>query len=633
MTTVPEFDPTAAPVIDDLTFEDLLRIALEDVPGVSQGRWTVHGPVDPGVTLLELFAWQFEQRLFMADQVTEPVTRASLRLLGIADASAPTAAVTVLSFQPRAAPVTLAAGTLMNLDGDAAGRSFTLDDAVAVLPIGAIEVAGSLQSDGDTFEFRHHYTGPALADLTVSLLVDVAAAPGVAPSWAAAAAGAPPPATLTWTAVGPDESEAAVAVTDETGGFRRSGLLRLPWPAVWNTVGAAPCRLRARAVRASLTEPATVRGVHANAVPARHLQLQQFDVHEQLRTFAPLPRQRLALPGTAGVLCAGSGEVTLRVTEIDGETQVWTSVSDWTWVGPSDRVLIADRARGELLFGDGRTGRILRVLPDAPAIVEYALGGGEVGNVGPGGTWVRDGGAELAENPVPATGGREAEPLERATMRAGGELRRAGRTVTASDMKELALATPGVGIQRAHASVGLHPGFPCVDVPSAVTVTVVPHADRDRRSSEWTRAPRPDEGALSAVAAQLASGRLVGQEIFVLPPAYRRVTVWLTVSQTSRNDLLEARVGEALLAYLDPLRGGSQGDGWPFGGPVRPSALVGVVRKVLGPEAEVGDLSAAIDDGDPSDCVDQIIGERELVWLGAVHVTWATSVPAGAGLL
>src|SRR6185312_616216 len=111
--------------------------------------------------------------------------------------------------------------------------------------------------------FRHHYTGPALADLTVSLLVDVAAAPGVAPSWAAAAAGAPPPATLTWTAVGPDESEAAVAVTDETGGFRRSGLLRLPWPAVWNTVGAAPCRLRARAVRASLTEPATVRGVHA----------------------------------------------------------------------------------------------------------------------------------------------------------------------------------------------------------------------------------------------------------------------------------------------------------------------------------------------------------------------------------
>ena len=49
------------------------------------------------MTLLELFAWQFEQRLFMADQVTEPVTRASLRLLGIADAPTPTAAGTVLS--------------------------------------------------------------------------------------------------------------------------------------------------------------------------------------------------------------------------------------------------------------------------------------------------------------------------------------------------------------------------------------------------------------------------------------------------------------------------------------------------------------------------------------------------------
>jgi hypothetical protein len=633
VTTVPEFDPTAAPVIDDLTFEDLLRIALEEVPGASQGRWTVHGPVDPGVTLLELFAWQFEQRLFMADQVTEQVTRAGLRLLGISAASAPTAASTVLSFQPTAAPVVLAAGTLVDLDGDAAGRGFTLDETVSVLPVGAIEVAGSLQNDGDTLEFRHHYTGPALADQTVSLLVDVAAAPGVAPSWAPGAVDVPPPAALVWTAAGPDGSETAVAVIDDTGGFRRSGLLRLPWPAVWNTVGAAPCRLRARAVLASLTEPAAVRGVYANAVPARHRQQQQLDVREQLRAFAPLPSQRLALPGAAGVLCAGTGEVTLRVTEIDGSQQVWTSVSDWTWVGPDDRVMVADRTRGELLFGDGRSGRILRTLPDAPAIVEYAVGGGEIGNIGSGGSWVRDGGAERAANPVPATGGGEAEPLERATVRASGELRRAGRTVTASDVEDLARATPGVGIQRAHASVALHPGFPCVDVPAAVTVTVVPHADRERRFSEWTRAPRPDAGALSAVVAQLASARLIGQEIFVLPPSYRQVTVWLTVSQSSRNELLEARITEALLKYLDPLEGGSEQDGWPFGGPVRPSALVGVVRAVLGPEAEVGDLSVALDGGAPNDCVDQIIGARELVYLGEVHASWAAALPAGAGLL
>ena len=57
---------------------------------------------------------------------------------------------------------------------------------------------------------------------------------------------------------------------------------------------------------------------------------------------------------------------------------------------------------------------------------------------GSGGAWVRDGGAERAVNPVPATGGREAEPLDRTTMRAGGELRRAARTVTVSDAEDLA---------------------------------------------------------------------------------------------------------------------------------------------------------------------------------------------------
>ena len=119
----------------------------------------------------------------------------------------------------------------------------------------------------------------------------------------------------------------------------------------------------------------------------------------------------------------------------------------------------------------------------------------------------------------------------------------------------------------------------------------------------------------------------------MLPPLYRGVTVWLTVSQSSRNEQLEARITDALLTYLDPLEGGSEHDGWPFGGPVRPSALVGVVRAVLGQEAEVGDLSVALDRGAASNCSDQVIGARELVYLDELHVSWAAALPAGAGLL
>jgi hypothetical protein len=632
MTELAGFDPAGELTIDDLRFADLLRIALEDAPGASQGRWTLHGPVDVGVTFLELFAWQLEQRLFMAEQVTAPVVRASLRLLGLTDPSPTRAATTVLCLRPGPAAATLPAGTLMNLEHDTLGRGVTLDEPVTVLPMGPVEVGGRLLAAGDQLELAHDHLGPRLAGRPVSLLVDLSEAPGVAPQWSRAAVEVPPAAELSWTAVGPDGTEAAVAVTDGTGGFRQSGLLRLAWPEVWDRLGGGRCRLRVRAVRGGWTEAVAVRGVYPNAVRATHRQPRQVDVSAQLQALLPLPGQRLQLPGTAGAVLDGPGDVWLRLTEVDGSEHTWTSVADWTWVGPDERVLVVDRARGELVFGDGRSGRVPRPRSAATATVGYALGGGPVGNVGSGSAWARDGGAELASNPLTAEGGAESEPLAAAAQRAAADLARADRTVTAADAEELALATPGVGLQRAHASLGLHPDFPCVEVPTALSVTVVPSAAREAAPAGWTRAPRPDAGALAAAQAQLAGGRLVGQEVFVLPPAYRRVTVWATVSQTARGQTVEARVTEALLRYLDPLEGGSDGRGWPFGAAVRPSALIGVVRTALGPESEVVSLAVALDDEAPTDCADLPIGARELVWLAAVHLSWVTAVPAGGGL-
>jgi hypothetical protein len=632
MTNASGLDTTDMTVIDDLTFTDLLKIALEEVPGASQGRWTMHGPVDPGITILEILAWQLEQRLFMAEQVTDSMIRASLRLLGSEEPGPTRAASTVLSFEPTSAPVELPAGTLMNLRRDAAGRAFTLDGPVVVLPIDGVEVAGRLRDSGDVLEFRLDHAGPRLQDQPVSLLVDVVGAPGVQPAWSVEAVDVPPAAELAWTAVGKDGAEMAVEVADQTGGFRRSGLVRLRWPRVWDAVGAESRRLRVRVVTGSYTEEVAISGVHPNAVGAHHREVRRIDVSGALAVLAPLPGQRLALAGTQGALLDGADEVTLHVTEMDGAAHVWTSVPDWTWIGPEDRVMLADRARGELIFGDGRAGRILRVQPGSQAVVQCAVGGGETGNVGPGGAWVRDGGDELATNPVPAQGGRESESVDAAKQRAAGALVRADRAVTASDARELALSTPGVGIQRAHATVGLHPGFPCVDVSTAVSVTVVPNALRDEAPTLWTRAPRPDPGLLSAATAHLTGGRLIGQEVFVLPPVYRRVAVWVSISQTSRTALLETRVTEALIRYLDPLKGGTDGRGWPFGGPVRPSALIGVIRAALGPEADVTALSVALDGGDATDCADLSVGPRDLVWLGEVNVSWVAVTPSGSGL-
>lgn len=68
------------PVLDDLTYADLLAQAVGRIPAVAP-QWTDHNPSDPGITLLELFAWFAEMLVYQADQLPPDRTDAFLRLL------------------------------------------------------------------------------------------------------------------------------------------------------------------------------------------------------------------------------------------------------------------------------------------------------------------------------------------------------------------------------------------------------------------------------------------------------------------------------------------------------------------------------------------------------------------------
>jgi predicted phage baseplate assembly protein len=618
--------------IDTLAFSDLVKIGLEDIPGASQREWTLHGAVDPGITILELLAWQFEQRLFMAEQLTEPIIRASLRLLGLADPAPARPAVTVLGVRAPGAANPLPAGTVFGLERDADGRSFATDADVSVAPVSAVQASGRLLEAGDALELVLGIEGAAAPASELSLLVEVDAAPGVEPAWHPDAVDVEPPALLRWEAVGPGGTASAVQVADTTGALRRSGLLALAWPAVWDEPGTEAPRLRAIATAASYTEPVRVVAVGPNAVIARHRVPASADVSDQLRGFLALPGQLVRLPGAAGQLLDEDGDVVLTVTERDGARHDWTAVRSWVGVGPADRVVRVDRDRGELRFGDGRAGRILRPAEAPDAEVRFALGGGANGNLGALGGWAQDGGAAVAVNPVAADGGAEPESLESARQRSADALTTRDRTVTEVDARVLAVTTPGLGLARAHVTPGLHPGFPCDPMPGALAVTIVPHADRRGDSRAWTPAPQPDAGAIATTRTRLERARLLGQEIFVLAPVYRRVAVDLGVSATAQAGDARERIMDALRRHLDPLVGGSERGGWPFGGAVRPSALAGVVQRALGPEATVTRLAVALDGGPWSDCADAEIGSRELVWLESATVSWVTALPTGGGL-
>ena len=58
------------PNLDDRTYDDLVQEALSMIPTYAE-KWTNHNPSDPGITLIEMFAYLTEMLLYRQNRVTE----------------------------------------------------------------------------------------------------------------------------------------------------------------------------------------------------------------------------------------------------------------------------------------------------------------------------------------------------------------------------------------------------------------------------------------------------------------------------------------------------------------------------------------------------------------------------------
>ena len=72
--------PLPLPKLDDRTYADLVAEARSLIPTYDPD-WTNHNPSDPGITLIELFAWLAEMLIYRLDQVTDDHLRVFLKLL------------------------------------------------------------------------------------------------------------------------------------------------------------------------------------------------------------------------------------------------------------------------------------------------------------------------------------------------------------------------------------------------------------------------------------------------------------------------------------------------------------------------------------------------------------------------
>jgi predicted phage baseplate assembly protein len=96
----------------------------------------------------------------------------------------------------------------------------------------------------------------------------------------------------------------------------------------------------------------------------------------------------------------------------------------------------------------------------------------------------------------------------------------------------------------------------------------------------------PPVATLQRITDRLEETRLIGTRIAIEPPVYRGVTVVTRLRARPRANptRLQADALDALYAYLNPISGGPDGDGWPFGRPVTSGELSAALQRLRGCE-------------------------------------------------
>ena len=76
--------PIQLPNLDDRTYDDLVAEGLHLIPTYAP-EWTNYNPSDPGITLIELFAYITELLIYRLDRVTDENKLAFLKLINGSD--------------------------------------------------------------------------------------------------------------------------------------------------------------------------------------------------------------------------------------------------------------------------------------------------------------------------------------------------------------------------------------------------------------------------------------------------------------------------------------------------------------------------------------------------------------------
>lgn len=620
--------------LDDRSFDDLVDQARQLIPQYCP-EWTDHNTSDPGMALIEIFAWMTDLLLFRMNQVPTKVLTQFLDMIGV-QLQPPSAAVAPVTFylsaapsQPLSLPMATEVATVRTELSEAIVFSTEEDLTIHPASLTALFTGNALgentfvQHDlerlgvlgqkipmfspepvaGDAFYLCFTEN---LSQHVISLIMqcEVAGGAGVNPQ--------EPP--FVWEVWQGNLSRWATCTTefDGTLAFNVSGevILRLPGMEEEEFFGQIGYWLRCRLTseqnysgyRVSPDIEALRTESRGGTVNARHAMVVRNENVGRSSGEAGQQFQLMNFP----VLHLSTDEGVLITEEADGQQATWTPVTDFAGSGPEDYHFQIDYLTGMITFGPALLqpdGTIYRfgAVPPKNAILKftrYMHGGGVHGNVPAHAlTVIKASIPYIARviNHLPAVGGRNGQTLDDAMLRVPHVLRTRTRAVTADDFEFLAREVPGVA--RAHcltpnASLAAgevsYPGqIRALDVqPGQISMVILPRAE-----VKPGRLP-PDQLVLSAelrnaVTTYLDERRLVGTVLEVRSPQYFWVSAGALLrvppgmSPGARGDL-QRHAEQLLYHYLNPYTGGSEGNGWRFGRALYVSELYSLLRTLAG---------------------------------------------------
>jgi predicted phage baseplate assembly protein len=611
------------PNLDDRKFQDIVSEARSKIPQYCP-KWTDYNLSDPGITLIELFAWMVDMLLYRINKVPQKNYIKFMELIGI-HLKPPQPARVDISFRlsaPQPLEIKIPKGTeiatirtetqeaipfttdkeLVMLIPDLLFVLTTPDDngyidcmPVLKSPDQRITVFKALPEENNAFYLGF---GKNLVSQTIILTIDCnIEGIGVDPH-------DPPLAWEFWD--GEQEKWLPMKMdSDTTGGLNVPGsvILYIPAASTLREVNKQPaCWIRCRATkphpgqRPYVNSP-KIRSLIARniggTVPASHcLRMANEIVGKSNGT----PGQKFFLRNLP-VLRREEGETIEVEIDSEGRYEPWLEVSDFANSSPSDRHFSLDSVTGEVQFGplirqpsgeEKQFGKI-PVLNRRIRFVAYRWGGGVIGNVGKETITVLKSSIPYiaaVNNFLPAVGGTDTETLDSAMLRAPRVLRNQTRAVTANDFESLSLeATPLVARAKC-LTPGVDADSPAPSIPPGVVrVLLVP-------KFEYLEGPIPRERLVvssriqAAVKEYLDERRLLAMRVEIATPEYQPIIVEARVKSKANceNERVANNVKQRLYRFINPVCGGPRGQGWGFGRSLFQSEIYSVIQGT--PEVE-----------------------------------------------